>query len=157
MYIYTLLCSDECKYFIGSSARILADPIVHFKKEYGGYRYFVDYPMTQVVSREKIEDAEGLENKVIDMIKQYGAYNVRGGSFLELSKENVTRLIDMNLTKRRSCILCKSTSHSSVKCTEYNSDDDSNYVPSKHEGSSEDSEDYDEEEEEKLDDDIQLK
>ena len=106
MYIYTLLCSDECKYFIGSSARILADPIVYFKTANSGYKYFNDYPMTEVVSREKAEGEEALENKVIDMIKLHGAFNVRGGSFLEMSKENVQRLIDMNLSKRRNCILC---------------------------------------------------
>ena len=101
---------------------------------------------------------EELENKVIDMIKLHGAFNVRGGSFLEMSKENLQRLIDMNLSKRRNCILCKSTSHSSVKCTEYNSDDDSDYVPSEHEdGSDDDSEEYvDEEEEETLGEDVDM-
>ena len=143
MYVYTLLCPDESKYFIGSSARILADPLVHFKKENKGYIYFEDYPMTEVVSREKVDGEDGLESKVIEMIKEHGAYNVRGGSFMTLSKENVKKIIDMNLSKRRSCILCASKSHSSVKCTEYNTDDDSDYVPSEHEsGSDDDSEDY---------------
>ena len=154
MYIYTLLSPDESKYFIGSSARILADHLVHFKKENKGYIYFEDYPMTEVVSREKVDGEDGLESKVIEMIKEHGAYNVRGGSFMTLSKENVKKIIDMNLSKRRSCILCASKSHSSVKCTEYNTDDDSDYVPSEHEsGSDDDSEDYidDEGEEEEKD------
>ena len=110
--------------------------------------------MTEVVSREKVDGEDGLESKVIEMIKEHGAYNVRGGSFMTLSKENVKKIIDMNLSKRRSCILCASKSHSSVKCTEYNTDDDSNYVPSEHEsGSDDDSEDYidDEGEEEEKD------
>jgi hypothetical protein len=147
MYVYTLLCPDESKYFIGSSARILADPLVHFKNENKGYTYLEDYPMTEVVSREKVDGEDGLESKVLDTMKEHGAYNVRGGSFMVLSKENIKRIIDMNLVKRRSCILCASKSHSSVKCTEYNTDDDSDYVPSEHEsGSEEDSESYIEDE-----------
>ena len=130
-YLYTLFCNDDCKFFVGKSDRILADPIIHFKTENDGFDYLEDHPMTDVISREKIQKEDELDTKVLDLMSTYGIYNVRGGSYMTLSKETITALLGMDFAKKKKpCVFCSSKSHCSNKCNAYNTDDDSDYVPS---------------------------
>ena len=65
LYLYTLFCNDDCKYFVGASNRILADPIIHFKNENADVAYLEDHPMTEVLSCEKLQSLDELDRKVL--------------------------------------------------------------------------------------------
>ena len=87
-----------------------------------------------------------------------GIYNVRGGSYMTLSKDVIASLLNMDFAKsKKMCVLCTSKSHSSKKCNTYNTDDDSDYVPSVHsESDGDDSDLSSEEEEEEEEEDIDM-
>ena len=133
LYLYTLFCNDDFKYFVGASNRILADPIIHFKNENADVAYLEDHPMTEVLSREKVQSLDKLDTKVLELMTLYGVYNVRGGSYMTMSKDIIASILNMDFAKnKKMCVLCTSKSHSNKKCTAYNSDNDSDYVPSVH-------------------------
>ena len=132
-YVYTLSCSDEEKYFIGSSPSKLRNPIKHFSSQNSTFQFLLSYPMGKVISECQLAENDNIDNKVLEMMQMKGALNVRGGSFMVLNRDTVALLISMNLFKnKKHCLFCKSTLHPSQRCVEYNSDDDSDYVPSDH-------------------------
>ena len=160
VYLYTLFCNDDYKYFVGASNRIIADPLIHFKRENDHFDFLEDHPMTEVISREKVQSLDQLDTKVLELMSLNGILNVRGGSYMTLSKDVITSLLNMDFAKQKKmCVLCTSKSHSTKKCNTYNSDDDSDYVPSVHSESDDDDSalsSEEEEEEENKDDDIDM-
>lgn len=152
-YLYTLFCNDDYKYFVGASNRIIADPLIHFKRENDDFAFLEDHPMTEVISREKVQSLDQLDTKVLELMSSNGIYNVRGGSYMTLSKDVIATLLNMDFAKsKKMCVLCTSKSHSSKKCNTYNTDDDSDYVPSVHSESDGDDSDLSSEEEEEEED-----
>ena len=64
----------------------------------------------------------------------------------KLGSDTVALLLDMDTFKKtKGCLFCKSTLHTSKRCVEYNSDDDSEYLPTEEE-EEDDSEKYESEE-----------
>ena len=155
VYLYTLFCNDDYKYFVGASNRIIADPLIHFKREYDHFDFLEDHPMTEVISREKVQSLDQLDTKVLELMSSCGIYNVRGGSYMTLNKDVISSLLNMDFAKnKKMCVLCTSKSHSTKKCNTYNSDDDSDYVPSVHSESDGDDSELSSEEEEEEEDDV---
>ena len=155
VYLYTLFCNDDYKYFVGASNRIIADPLIHFKRENDHFDFLEDHPMTEVISREKVQSLDQLDTKVLELMSSNGIYNVRGGSYMTLSKDVIATLLNMDFAKsKKMCVLCTSKSHSSKKCNTYNSDNDSDYVPSVHSESDGDDSELSSEEEEEEEDDV---
>ena len=155
LYLYTLFCNDDYKYFVGASNRIIADPLIHFKRENDDFAFLEDHPMTEVISREKVQSLDQLDTKVLELMSSCGIYNVRGGSYMTLNKDVISSLLNMDFAKnKKMCVLCTSKSHSTKKCNTYNSDDDRDYVPSVHSESDGDDSELSSEEEEEEEDDV---
>ena len=111
-YLYTLFCNDDYKYFVGASNRIIADPLIHFKRENDDFAFLEDHPMTEVISCEKVQSLDQLDTKVLELMSLNGILNVRGGSYMTLSKDVITSLLNMDFAKQKKmCVLCTSKSH----------------------------------------------
>ena len=144
IFLYVLCCEDDNKYFVGSFNRKVKNPITHFNNQNTDMCYLEDHPMSHVVSCKKVNSMEDVDREVIDLMKLHGALNVRGVSYMSLSKETIRSLMNMPCFSKRKCLLCNSNSHSSDDCHIYNTDDDSDYVPSDNEDDSdEDTEEND--------------
>ena len=128
-HLYVMKCTYESKFFVATSVKKLSNPIGHFNKQYEDLCYIQDYPITEEVIHEVINDTTEIDDKVLELMIQYGALNVRGGSYMVLTKDVVDHLLTIPIFNHNKCLLCLSTKHSSTDCTVYNSDDDSDYVP----------------------------
>ena len=147
-YLYVLACPVDFKFFVGTSPRQIKNPISYFNEENKDYSYLFDHPMTEVVTVERTTSDNQVDDKVLELMAQHGALNVRGGSYMTLNSEVIEGLINMDAFRHiRKCLLCLSTSHKSNKCVQYNTDTDSDYVP----GQSEDDDDKDDTEESDMD------
>ena len=151
-HLYTLLCTDETKYFVGISEQDNI-PISYFNKKHEDCSYLRDYEMNEIVSHECIEvdgkvDDSKVDSKVLELMQEHGALNVRGGSYMKLSGDIVAHLLTLPMFRQKKrCLFCLSVSHTSSKCMTYNSDDDSDYVPDEddEEDEEDDDEDYEDE------------
>ena len=112
LYLYTLFCNDDYKYFVGASNRIIADPLIHFKRENDDFAFLEDHPMTEVISREKVQSLDQLDTKVLELMSSNGIYNVRGGSYMTLSKDVIATLLNMDFAKSKKnvCVMYKQES-----------------------------------------------
>ena len=143
VYISTLYCPDDMKYFVGISPKQPQFPKKYFEEQNPDYVYLIDHPMTELQSVKKI-NADSIDFNVIQMMQMHGILNVRGGSYLILKEDVINELLKFNeFKKKRRCALCLSNTHTSKKCVEYNSDDDSEYIPSDHEDNDNDEDDDD--------------
>jgi hypothetical protein len=154
VYMYTLYCPDDMKYFVGISPKQQQFPKKYFEEQNPDYTYLTDHQMTELQRVKKI-DADSIDFNVIQMMQMHGILNVRGGSYLKLKEDVINELLTLNeFKKKRRCALCLSNTHTSKKCVEYNSDDDSEYVPSEHDDDEDDdddiSDDTDESDEEEI-------
>ena len=113
--------------------------ICYFSEENKDYSYLFDHPMTEVISVEKMNSDNEVDDKVLELMAEHGALNVRGGSYMTLNSDVIEGLLSMNAFRNiRKCLLCLSTSHKSNKCVQYNTDTDSDYIPDQSEEDDED-------------------
>lgn len=119
-YIYGLLL-DSHKYYVGKTTNITRRIDEH-KNGVDGSAWTRKYPMKEVIFMEKVKTKYDEDNKVKDLMKEYGVDNVRGGSYSQLILEESVKSLLENEIKgaKNSCYLCGSASHYATNCPEKN-------------------------------------
>ena len=128
--MYVLACPEDLKFFVGTSSRLIKNPLNYFVAQNKDYSYLFDHPMKEVIAVEKTNSNNEVDDKVLELMAEHGALNVRGGSYMTLNFDVIKGLLSMNAFRNiQKCLLCLSTSHKSNKCVQYNTDTDSDYIP----------------------------
>ena len=156
VYMYIMYCPNDMKYFVGVSPKQQQSPKKYFEDQNPNYSYLVDHPMTELQRVKKVND-DTIDFNVIQLMQMHGILNVRGGSYLTLKEDTVNQLLTLNeFKKKRRCALCLSNTHTNKKCNEYNSDDNSDYVPSEHDEEDDDDSQVTDESDDDDDDDEEI-
>ena len=139
-YVYTLSNSNRTKYFIGLSSIVLKNPKTHFECLYPDLSFLQDNPMVNIISTNEVSTNfenvnKNLDERVVRTMGRFGILNVRGGSFHHLTSSVCSTLLSLPelRNKKHICLYCAKRTHGTEQCTEYNSDDDSDYVPDENE------------------------